>query len=116
MEHQKCMECGERIVGRSDKKFCSDYCRNTFNNKIHREGKKLIRATNARLQKNWRILEELNPEASTQILKDDLLDLGFDFNLCTSIYWTKEGKPICFCYNQGFLKLDEHVYSIIKKN
>ena len=28
-----CPECGEKIIGRVDKKFCSDYCRNAFNNK-----------------------------------------------------------------------------------
>ena len=32
-----CLECGEKIVGREDKKFCSDGCRNAYNNKINKE-------------------------------------------------------------------------------
>jgi hypothetical protein len=32
-----CLECGEKIVGREDKKFCSDGCRNAYNNKINKD-------------------------------------------------------------------------------
>ena len=27
---KKCPECGDKIVGRIDKKFCSDACRNSY--------------------------------------------------------------------------------------
>ena len=30
---ETCLECGEKIIGRSDKKFCNDACRNSYNNK-----------------------------------------------------------------------------------
>lgn len=33
--HEKCcLTCGEHLHGRADKKFCGDYCRATFNNKL----------------------------------------------------------------------------------
>ena len=51
MEQKLCLECGEQIQGRSDKKFCSDYCRNSHNNKVNTESKNLIRNTNNRLKK-----------------------------------------------------------------
>ena len=38
-----CLECGDKLVGRSDKKFCSDYCRNAHNNTINTDSKNLIR-------------------------------------------------------------------------
>lgn len=38
---KKCLECGEKIVGRADKKFCNDYCRNAYNNNLHKDSKKL---------------------------------------------------------------------------
>jgi len=28
MENKKCLECDNEFVGRVDKKFCSDMCRN----------------------------------------------------------------------------------------
>ena len=43
---KKCPECGDKIVGRVDKKFCSDACRNAFNNNINKDHKNLIRNTN----------------------------------------------------------------------
>lgn len=115
MENQHCQECGERIVGRSDKRFCTDYCRNTHNNKMNSEEKLLIRKTNNRLRRNWRILDKLNPKDTMQVSKEELVELGFDFNLFTNIYWTRDEKPFLFCYNQGILQVDEHVYSIVKK-
>ena len=30
MEIKKCLECDENVIGRIDKKFCSDYCRNSL--------------------------------------------------------------------------------------
>jgi len=41
-----CLECGDNIVGRIDKKFCSDGCRNAYNNKVNKDSKNLIRNTN----------------------------------------------------------------------
>ena len=42
MEHRLCLECGDHLKGRIDKKFCSDYCRNSFNNKVNKDKKKLF--------------------------------------------------------------------------
>ena len=39
MEHRECLECGEPLKGRVDKKFCSDYCRNSHNNKVNKDRK-----------------------------------------------------------------------------
>ena len=35
MEEKMCPECGKPVFGRIDKKFCSDACRNAFNNKAN---------------------------------------------------------------------------------
>ena len=78
--NKTCPECGDKIVGRIDKKFCSDGCRNSFNNKVNKDGKNLIRNINNRLRKNWRILESLNPEQKTKTTKTKLESKGFDFN------------------------------------
>ena len=51
MSGKKCLECDEKVIGRIDKKFCSDYCRNSYNNKVDKASKNLIRNTNNRLRK-----------------------------------------------------------------
>lgn len=116
MEKQKCLECNESISGRADKKFCSDYCRNAFNNKINKDTTNFIRNTNNRLRKNWRILEELNPKDKCKITKQKLLDKGFDFNIHTSIYTTQTGNTYYFCYNQGYLELENNFYALVKRD
>ncbi len=112
---KKCLECGAPILGRSDKKFCSDYCRNAYNNRKNKADSKLIRTTNNRLKKNWRILEELNPTGKTNIHKSKLIAAGFDFNLITSIYKTKKEKVYYFVYDQGYLELGNGFYMLVKR-
>ena len=36
---KKCLDCGDSLRGRTDKKFCSDQCRNSYNNKLAADGK-----------------------------------------------------------------------------
>ena len=110
-----CPECGDRIIGRIDKKFCSDGCRNNHNNRNNKDAINLIRNTNNKLRKNWRILEQLNPKQKTKTSKSKLQDLGFDFNYFTSIYTTKAGTVYYFVYNQGYLPLEDHYYALVKR-
>ena len=111
-----CLECGEKLVGRSDKKFCSDFCRNAYNNNINKDSKNLIRNINNRLRKNWRILENLNPEQKTNTSRKKLIQEGFDFNYITSIYTTKAGKVYYFVYDQGYLPLENDYYALVKRD
>ncbi|GAA4111113.1 hypothetical protein GCM10022393_08560 [Aquimarina addita] len=111
-----CPECGGKIIGRADKKFCSDYCRNAYNNKINKNDKNLVRNINNRLRKNYRILEELNPKEKTKTTKTKLIAKGFDFNFFTSIYTTKVGTVYYFVYNQGYLPLENEYYALVKRS
>jgi len=110
-----CLECSAELMGRVDKKFCSDYCRNSYNNKKNRNAKNIIRNTNNLLRKNYRILEKINPNQKTKTTKDNMLRKGFNFNYFTSVYKTKTGKTYYFVYDQGYLPLGSDYYAIVKK-
>ena len=110
-----CLECGDKLFGRIDKKFCSDACRNAFNNKINKASKNLIRNTNNRLRKNHRILEALNPNKKTKTTREKLIEKGFDFKYITSIYTTQAGTQDYFVYNQGYLPLENNYYALVKR-
>jgi predicted nucleic acid-binding Zn ribbon protein len=114
-EKKQCLECGQELFGRIDKKFCSDYCRNSYNNKLNRSTKNLIRNTNNLLRKNYRILEKLNPDQKTRTTKDNLLRKGFNFDYFTSIYTTKTGNVYYFVYDQGYLELENNYYALVKR-
>ncbi len=110
-----CPECGNKIVGRADKKFCSDSCRNTYNNSQNKDSVNMMRNINNRLRKNYRILETLNPAEKTKVSKSKLDAAGFDFNYFTSIYTTKTGTVYYFIYNQGYLPLEGDFYALVKR-
>ena len=116
MEERICLECSEKVVGRIDKKFCSDYCRNAYNNKVNKESKNLIRNTNNRLRKNYNILSKLNVSCKTKVTRRKLFDKGFDFNFFTSIYTTKTGNIYYYVYDEGYLPLENEVFLLIKRD
>jgi hypothetical protein len=110
-----CPECGEKIMGRIDKKFCSDQCRNTFNNRLNSDATNIVRNINNILRRNRRILEELNKQSGkTLVSKEALLLNGYNFTYHTHIYTTKRGDVYHFCYEQGFLFLpDKNMYLLV---
>lgn len=114
--NKSCLECGEKILGRIDKKFCNDACRNTYNNKLNKDATNLMRSTNNALRKNYRILSSLNTEGKTKTARKKLTDLGFDFNLLTSVYTSKNGTTYYFTYDQGYLNLDNDYLLLVKRN
>jgi len=113
---KNCLECEEKIVGRIDKKFCSDHCRNAYNNKINKDRSNLVRNINNRLRKNYRILEELNPTEKTKTSRAKLLAKGFSFDYFTSIYTTKTGTIYYFIYDQGYLPLEGDFYALVRRS
>jgi predicted nucleic acid-binding Zn ribbon protein len=116
MDKKECLECSQVLRGRIDKKFCSDYCRNTYNNRLNRASKNLIRNINNRLRKNYNILSNLNLSGKTKTTRSKLINHNFDFNFFTSTYTTKAGKTYFYIYDQGYLPLEDEYYLLIKKD
>ncbi len=113
---RKCLECQEPLIGRADKKFCDDHCRNAYNNKLKASNNNLIRNVNNSLRKNHRILESLNPDGVKKVKKDTLLTKGFNFKYHTHTYKTKENALYHFCYDYGILALDNDWFLIVKRD
>ncbi len=113
MEERYCLECGTKIIGRIDKKFCSDQCRNTYNNRLNRDETAYMTKINRTLRKNRKILKELNPEGKSKVSRNRLKAAGFDFKYFTHFYKTKEGKVYYFCYEYGYLPLDNGYFALV---
>jgi hypothetical protein len=111
-----CLECHEKIVGREDKKFCSDGCRNAYNNKINKDSTNYMRNINNKLRKNYRILMELNADGKSKTSRNKMLNKGFDFEYITSILNTKNGNTYYFVYEQGYLSLENDYFMLVKKD
>lgn len=102
-------------MGRADKKFCDSDCRSSHYNRLHRASNNFIRKINRRLTKNRRILKELNPEGKTTVHRNQLLKMKFDFDYYTNVYRTKAGKIYYFCYDQGYLPLENGFYALVER-
>ncbi|NNC83429.1 MAG: DUF2116 family Zn-ribbon domain-containing protein [Flavobacteriales bacterium] len=110
-----CQECGTSIHGREDKKFCSEQCKNTWNNRRNRAANAAIRRTNAILRKNRRILLDMNPTGKKKVKREDLIRAGFDFNYFTEVYQTKKEQEYRYCYDQGYLEISPGWYILVEK-
>jgi len=113
-EKRLCPVCNDPILGRVDKKFCSDQCRNSFNNERYSNTSAHVQKVNRLLKKNHSILIALNTSGKTKVSRTKLLQEGFDFNYFTSIYETQKGNTYRLCYDQGYLPLADDFYLLIR--
>lgn len=115
MEARLCLECGEPLRGRADQKFCNDMCRNAYNNKKQGRTTKYMRKINRILKTNHSILKDLNTDDKTTVYSKKLQKQNFNFNYYTHTYTTRNGSVYHFCYDQGYLKLGNNRYLLVKK-
>lgn len=109
-----CPICGDQIFGRVDKKFCSDQCRNTYNNERYSIKNSYMQKVNRLLKKNYTILTALNLNGKMKVKRSKLLQEGFDFSLFTSTYVTQKGATYKLIYDQGYLPLSDDYLLLIK--
>ncbi|HMT95170.1 MAG TPA: hypothetical protein PKC62_00665 [Ferruginibacter sp.] len=112
-----CLACNKPLKGRIDKKFCDDYCRNNYNNSLKSTDVNIVRNINNALGKNRRILNEIVPTGSetAKINHEKLLTKGFQFKFHTHTYTNKKGDIYFFCYDLGYLPLENNWYLVVKR-
>ena len=108
-----CIECGEKLTGRADKKYCSSYCRTSYYNRQNSNVNNLMRNINRKLRNNRRILASINIKGKTTVREETLTSRGFAFNYFTNTFTTKAGKTYYFCYDQGYLQLDQGLVTLV---
>jgi hypothetical protein len=115
MEKKYCLNCSEVIVGRTDKKFCDDSCRSNYHSRCSTEDSRFVKHINLVLKRNRQILVQLNPEGKVKIQRRILLEKGFDFRHFTGIYKTEKNACYYFCYEMGYLLLEQDDVLLVKK-
>lgn len=108
MDKQSCLACGRPVSGRSDKKFCDDYCRNGYHNRRTSPALSCIRRVNGILGRNRTILESLftaTPGKRKQVKLELLLDAGFRTGYFTHTKKDRMGRTCYYCYDHGMRML-----------
>ena len=108
-----CRSCGEKISGRSDKKFCDDYCRSSFHQKSKAKDS-IIKNMNSRLNRNRNIIKKLIDEGKKKCTTQQLIFLGFDFSIHTSIYMNEIGETCYYCYDRGYISKGNNKYHLLQ--
>lgn len=111
---RNCGECGQRIIGRADKKFCNDQCRTAWHNKQYSIDNDQVKNVNTILRRNRRILAELTAQGKREIRSVTLAKLGFKFGYFTSLK-KRNGSLEHFCYDQSYVPVANGVYLLKSK-
>jgi hypothetical protein len=114
-----CLECGEPVRGRADKRFCTDQCRSQYNNKLNSDHVNLVRNINLVLKRNRRVMEGLlqsgnEPFKPRVVKREVLLKAGFDFRYMTHRHTTLKGHTYNYCYEFGYREMDVDSYMIVR--
>jgi len=108
-----CLDCGAKLMGRVDKKFCNDQCRNNYHNKENREDSAFVRNVNTILRRNRNILKKLNPTGKGKVKKQELEAQSFNFKYFTNLYKTKDGRIYYFVYEHGYIDLGRDYFALV---
>ena len=104
----KCPNCGEEVIGRSDKKFCSTYCKSNYHYQATVEKESSYINIDRQLKLNRRILKDFNRAGKSTVRIEKLIAQGFDSKYITHWWKNKKGDTYLFCYEYGFLSKKEN--------
>ena len=99
-----CPNCGEEIIGRLGKKFCTPYCKSNYHYERNKQKESsLYRNIDKQLKINRRILKNYNKAGKATIRKEALMTDGFNPSFFTHYWKNKQVQVYLFCYEYGFL-------------
>jgi hypothetical protein len=103
-----CPACGDIITGRTDKKFCTSYCKSNFHysNSLKKE-ESFFRKIDNQLRLNRRLLKNYNKAGKAVERKDALIEDGFNPKYFTHYWKNQKGDVYLFCFEFGFLEKKE---------
>jgi len=109
MEGNKCLNCDAILSGREDKKFCSLVCKNAYNyiNTLKNNSTMYLTIDKA-LKKNRKLLTKYNKGGKSTVLKNTIINEGFNPKYFTHFWKGKNGNLYLFCYEYGFMEKVEN--------
>lgn len=104
--------CKKTVKGRSDRQFCSGYCKSEYH---YTERKKMGKVyfkmeVDEILRKNRAILSRLNTRNGVTVSADILAEEGFNPRFFTHFWDNLSGERYYFCYDQGFREIKNSSY------
>lgn len=105
-----CLDCSQKLYGRSDKKFCNDHCRNSYHAKRNKDWNNYMRNINHILRKNRRILAFFH-QNNVQTITTSMLALqGFQISYCTSFHEKSQER---YYYDYQLIPIQKDKFKIV---
>lgn len=118
MTKRECLQCGKKLVGRSDKKFCDTPCRNAYYAATReQEEVAYVKKINSILLKNRKILVSLMEGKGKKAYFDRTLlaSNGFNFQYCTGTYVNRQEKMYFYVYDFGWMEFSLQEIMVVRK-
>lgn len=98
-----CQSCSKEFEGRSNKKFCSNECKNKHHNAAHREKQEVITDINKILHRNWTTLHHLYGIYRSAPISMNIVEAyGFNKKYFTHVQNSPIGEKYTMAYDVGF--------------
>ncbi|MDH7914266.1 hypothetical protein QGM60_16005 [Winogradskyella sp. SYSU M77433] len=113
-----CLNCGRKLKGRVDKKYCDPQCKSAYQYKMKRENPQgFYHKVDNQLRLNRKILKEYNKAGKAIVRQSVLKTEGFNPKFFTHYWKNAKGDVYLFVYEYGFLskkEKDSNKYLLIK--
>lgn len=115
--NRNCKICAKPLKGRSDKIFCSTYCKNLYHKKLRHATKIAAMEINGYLKRNHAILMEILGKNKTQIktYRNRLEKKGFRFKYHTHFHINSKNKTFYYVYNLAWMEFSDDEVLVIRK-
>jgi hypothetical protein len=113
---QQCLQCNKSFKGRSDKKFCSADCKNSYHSQHRKNTRTEVEEIDGYLHRNREILALLMGDGvKDTIERSVLVRAKFRWEYCTGIYKNKENKIYYIVYDYAWMEFTEQKILIVRK-
>ena len=112
-----CPICGDQVVGRSDKIFCTPTCKAIYHLRRKHQLLPIAKPIDAILHRNWVVLKELYEEIGKKkffVAQAKLNKAGFHTKYYTTSEKNKQGKMYYYVYDFGWMYFSEKEIMVIK--
>lgn len=114
---QKCKVCKKELKGRSDKKYCSEACKNYYHKNLRRVTDGASFEIDKILHRNRSILLEIigKQKGQIKIARMQLDQKKFSFKYHTHININSQGKTFYWLYDLAWMEFSDDEILIVRK-
>ena len=113
-EKRSCAFCGRELLGRSDKKFCDDACRNNYAYQHNKYDNDVVNKVNKSLLYNRNVLKSITCGGRKIVKKQTLIDNNFNFDVITGVYRTRKQQEYRLLYDYAYKCVNDEDVLVLK--